>query len=212
MKRLIILIISVTILGCTTEDQSFPDEFDFGKTESGLYTNDFFNLEISFDPNWIVQDEQQMNNLIEMGEELMSGGNENFKTAVKAAQVNTAYLLTLFKYEVGSTVEFNPSFMVVAENTKNFPGIKTGKDYLFHAKRSLGLAAVDYYFEKEVFEKTIGETTFYVLEAKFDFLNNTIIQEYIATVTNGFSLGFIATYSTEDQRKELYEIINHIKL
>lgn len=102
--------------------------------------------------------------------------------------------------------------MVLAENTNNFPGIKTGKDYLFHAKRSLGLAAVDYYFEKEVFEKTIGETTFYVLEAKFDFLNNTITQEYITTVTNGFSLGFIATYSTEDQRKELYEIINHIKL
>ena len=212
MKKLIYLIITITILGCTSQEKNLPKEFDFGKTESGLYTNDFFNMEIYFNPNWIIQDKQQMNNLIEAGGELATGDDKNLKAIVKASLVNTAYLLTIFKYEVGSAVEFNPSFMVIAENTKSYPGIKNGKDYLFHAKKLLEQTQMEYYFEKDVFEKTIGKSMFHVMEAKLNYMNNTIIQEYITTVTNGFSLSYVVSYTTEEERSELYEIIDKIKM
>ncbi|TSE08488.1 MULTISPECIES: hypothetical protein [Aquimarina] len=212
MRQIIYLIIAITTLSCTNQEKKLPDNFDFGKTENGSYKNEYFDMEISFDPNWIVQDKQQMNNIIEMGSELTTGEDKNLKAIVKASQVNTAYLLAVFKHEVGSAVEFNPSFMVVAENINNFPGIKNGSDYLFHAKKLLEQSQMSYYFEKEVYEKTIGKSTFYIMEAKLDHMNKTVIQHYISTVTKGFSLSFIVSFATDNGKNELYEIIEKIKI
>ena len=53
------------MIGC---DNPKPEEvpgFDFGKTEEGIYSNSFFKLEVPFNTEWVVQDKQQMNNLIE---------------------------------------------------------------------------------------------------------------------------------------------------
>ncbi|MCH8904594.1 MAG: hypothetical protein IIA45_11845 [Bacteroidetes bacterium] len=179
MKKFIYLIIVISTLSCSNQEKNLPDNFDFGKTEAGSYVNDFFEMEIFFNPDWVIQDKQQMNDLIDAGGELFTGDDKNLKSAVEAAMVNTAYLLTIFKHELGSAVEFNPSFMVIAENTKNAPGIKNGGDYLFHSKKLLEQTQMGYYFEKDVIEKTIGKSTFHVMEAKLDYMDMTIIQEYM---------------------------------
>lgn len=194
-----------------TGEEKIGENFDFGKIEDGLYTNNFFKLKIPFNPSWIVQDKQQMNDLVETGSDLFAGDDKTLKSAIKSAKVNTAYLFTIFKHEVGAAVEFNPSFMVIAENTKSLPGLKNGSDYLFHAKKFLEQSQMKYLFEKDVFEKKIGNSDFHVLEAKLDQMGTLIIQEYIATVTKGFSLSFVVTYSNEDERNELYKIVDKIK-
>jgi len=212
MKKIIYLLIASLFFNCSNPKKNLPDNFDFGKTENGLYKNDYFNMEISFNPNWAVQDKQAVNNIVEKGNELITGNDKTFDSAVKAAQVNTAYLLTIFKHEVGAAVEYNPSLMLVAENIKNFPGIKNGKDYLFHAKKILKQTQLPYSFNKEVFEKEIDNSKFYIMEAELDYMGKTIIQQYISTVNKGFSLSFIISYTTEEEKNELYEVINNIKL
>jgi hypothetical protein len=169
-------------------------------------------MEVLFNPNWIVQDKQYMNNIMERGSDLVTGDNKNLKSLFKASQVNTAYLLAVFKHEVGAAVEFNPNFMLLAENTKNLPGIKNGKDYLFHAEKLMKQTQMSYSFEREVFEKKIGNSLFYVLETRLDHIGEIISQEYISTVKNGFTLSFIITYSTEEEKNELYEVINNVKI
>ena len=42
--------------------------------------------------------------------------------------------------------------------------------------------------------------------------NKSITQEYISTVKNGFSLSFIASYSTDEEKSELYKILDNIKI
>ena len=212
MKTLIYLLAAAVLVGCSSQEKNLPESFDFGKTENGTYKNDYFNLEITFDPNWIVQDKQQMNDLVDLGSEMVAGDNESLKSVVKAAQVNTAYLLTIFKHELGAPVEYNPSFMAIAENTKNSPGIKDGSDYLFHAKKMLEQTQIQYYFDNDISEKKIGKSKFHVLEAKLDYVGKTIIQEYICTVSKGFSLSFIISYTTDAEKEELYQIIDNMKI
>jgi len=212
MKKIIYLFIVTVLFSCSNQKKELPDDFDFGKTEKGLYKNDYFDMEVSFNPNWIVQDKQKMNQLVKLGNDLIAGDDKKLKYFVKASQVNTAYLLSVFKYEVGAAVDFNPSFMIVAENTKNFPGIKNGKDYLFHAKKLLKQSQMSYSFEKEVFEKTIGNSLFHVMEAKLNSMGKTIIQEYLTTVNKTFSLSFIISYATQEEKNELYEVINNTKI
>jgi hypothetical protein len=210
--KIIYLFIITVLLSCSDQNKNLPDNFDFGKTENGSYKNDYFNMEVLFNPNWIVQDKQYMNNIMERGSDLVTGDNKNLKSLFKASQVNTAYLLAVFKHEVGAAVEFNPNFMLLAENTKNLPGIKNGKDYLFHAEKLMKQTQMSYSFEREVFEKKIGNSLFYVLETRLDYMGEIISQEYISTVKNGFTLSFIITYSTEEEKNELYEVINNVKI
>lgn len=212
MKNIIYLIIVTVLLSCSDQKKNLPQNFDFGKTENGSYQNDYFDMEVSFNPNWIVQDKQAMNNLIEVGSNFAIGDQKKLKSIIEASQVNTAYLLAVFKHEVGAAVEYNPSLMIVAENTKNFPGIKDGKDYLFHAKKLLKQSQMPYSFEKDLFEKKVGKSSFHVMEASLDYMDQKIIQNYITTVNRGFSLSFIISYTTEEEKNELYEVINNIKI
>ncbi len=212
MKNFIYILFIISTLSCSKKEKNLPNNFDFGTTEQGVYTNDYFDLKIQFDRSWSVQDKQQVNNLVESATDITMKDNQNLKSIVKASMVNSAYLLTIFKHEVGTVIEFNPSFMAIAENTKNFSVIKNGGDYLFHAKKLLDQTNLEYRYEKEVFEKKIGNANFYILEAKIDVGNRTVTQEYYATVSNGFSLSFVASYANEEEQDELYQIINNIKI
>jgi hypothetical protein len=191
--------------------QKLPDNFDYGKTEGHIYTNKYFNLAIDYPESWVLQNKEQVENLKEQGAELLTTKDETLKAVVKASEVNSATLLTVFKYEVGSAVDFNPSVMVVAENTKNSPGIKKGKDYLFHAKKFLQQSNL-YTFEDALTSRKIGNKDFDVLHANLKYMDNIIKQEYITTVVNGFSLSFIVTYLTDEQKNELYRILDKVKI
>ncbi|MDD2983702.1 MAG: hypothetical protein PHQ74_09965 [Crocinitomicaceae bacterium] len=194
-----------------TQDAATP-EFDYGSVKNGIYKNSFFDLEVTFDPEWAVQNQQQVDQLLELGEEMIVGDNADLKRVIKASKINVSNLLTVYKYELGSAVDFNPSFMLTVENTQLVPGIKNGKDYLFHAKKLLSKLEMKYVFDKDVYEKKIGKTTFHVLEAKIDFMDLKIKQDYIVTIKNGFSVIFIASYKTKAEKKEVYKVINNIKM
>lgn len=212
MKKIFLLLIISLAFSCSNQEKNLPNNFDFGKTENGLYQNKYFDMEVSFNPNWIMQDKKGMNDLLERGKILMASENKEMESVIKASMVNTAYLLSIFKYEFGSAVEFNPSFMIIAENINKIPGIKRGKDYLFHAQQQLDKSPLPYTFEKEIYEKKIGKSSFDVLTCHLEYNNQSIIQEYLTTLSNGFSLSFILSYSTEQEKDELYELINNIKM
>lgn len=221
MRHFIYLVIAFSILGCTNQqkdtsekkkEKNLPENFDFGKAENGIYTNNYFRMQIKYNPDWIVQSKEQTQNLIEVGGKVVSGNNRMLQAAVEASKVNTAFLLSIFKFEVGSAVDFNPSFIAIAENTKKFPGIKNGKDYLFHTKKALKQTALDYQFTKEAYHKRIGNSNFYAMESKPIVPGQDITQEYMTTVTKGFSLTFIISYSNEDEKAELYQMISDLKI
>jgi hypothetical protein len=216
MKSLLNIILFIPLfflaIGCTSEQKNLPTDFDYGTIGDGTYSNKFFEFELTFNPHWFVQNKEQMNDLVERGSELTAGNDKFMKAAVKASQINTAYLFTIFKHEMGSAVTFNPSFMSIAENISKTPGIKSGKDYLFHVKNGLKQSQVDYNFEEEIYKSKILEKDFYVLESYMMVMGNTITQEYYSKVADGFCLSFIVTYSNEEEREELYEILESVNI
>jgi len=197
---------------CVAQEKDFPENFDYGNIDKNGYHNSFFKVDITFDTTWFVQNKEQIERLSKTGRDLIAGDNKNLQAVIKASQVNTASLLSIFKYELGSPVSFNPSFLVVSENTKSLPGIKRGEDYLFHAKNLLEQAQITYSFERDIYEKKIGSKIFDIMEAKTIFRNREITQEYISTVINGFCLSFILSYTNDDERNELYSILEKVKI
>ena len=111
-----------------------------------------------------------------------------------------------------ANVEVNPSFLFLVENVKNFPNVNNGKVYLNRLKGLLLQSEVSFHFEKDIYDIEVGNQTFNVLEAPILLDGERIVQHYICTISNGFMVSFILTFSNNDERKELYNIINEVKI
>ena len=96
-----------------------------GYLENDVYVNEFFGFSLPIPENWSVQNRDQLEMIKSAGEELM-GDSKEVKYAQKESAKNTYYLLTIFKYELGTPVDFNPSIIIIGENVSHSPGIKSG--------------------------------------------------------------------------------------
>jgi hypothetical protein len=183
---------------------SRPMNFDLGKTKNGIYSNHFFNFEITIPETWIGITQEELQATMETGKKLAAGDNENLKAALNATDVTVASLFGYSKYEKGAPVDFNPSIMMICENIKAAPGVKNGSDYLFQARKAMSLSAVKYDRMDSVYKKVqIGGADFYVMNAEMHFSTVDVKQKYFAYTTNGFCLLAILTYDKEENLSEL---------
>lgn len=209
-KSFILVLLITVIFSCQTSEK--PKGFDYGKVENNIYNNSFFNFKIELPSEWIVQSKEQTENLVEVGKKIVAGDDDNLKAVMKASEINSAYLLTVFKYELGSPVEYNPSLMLVAENLKLAPGIKKGNDYLFQARKLLEQSQIQYNNIDNEFEKVnFDHQEFYKMNLDMNHLGHNIKQSYYSTILNGFSVSAIISFVTDEQKKELEEILNSLK-
>jgi hypothetical protein len=199
------------ILHCTAQENQMG--FDFGNIEENIYTNSFFNLTMTLPADWKLQSQQQTENLMKEGRKLVAGEDRNLENAIRATEINTANLIVLYQYELGTAVGYNPSLMLVAENLKFAPGVKTGADYLFHARKLLSQAQIQYDHLDEEFERVdINGQIFYLMNTHIDYLGYEIKQKYYSTILQGFSLNMIITYVSDDQKSELEQSIYTLTL
>ncbi len=206
----IALLILVIIASCQTNEK--PKGFDYGKVENNIYKNSFFDFNITLPSDWVVQTKEQNDDLVEMGKDLVAGNDENLKTAIEASEINSAYLLTVFKHKVGTAVKYNPSLMLVAENLKLAPGIKTGGDYLFQTKKFLKQSQVKYNHIDQEFKKVnLDNQEFYKMNLDLNHMDFSIKQSYYSTIKKGFSINAIISYATDEQKDELEKMLNSLK-
>jgi len=204
------LLILILMINCSNSSE--PKDFDYGKIENDRYTNSYFDLELNLPSHWIVQTKEQTENLTKIGKDLVAGDNKNMRAAFNASEINTANLLTVFQYEVGSAVDFNPGFMLMAENLKAFPGIKTGSDYLFQVRRAMKQSQFQYDSIDDEFKKIIIDNQeYYLMNTSVSYAGYTIRQEYYSTLQDGFCISAIISYNDDEQKSVLKKVINSMK-
>jgi len=197
------------ILGCN--GQGNLAEFDYGNVEDNIYTNSFFNLTMNLPTDWVLQSQQETEDIMEEGRKLVAGDDENLEYIIRASEVNTVHLFVIYQYELGASIDYNPSLMLIAENLHNAPGVKTGADYLFHARKLLAQAQIQYNHIDEDFEEVdINGMPFHLMNTNINYLGYDIKQKYYSTVLNGFSLNMIISYVYDDQKAKLEQSINSL--
>ena len=208
MKINLILLLLITLV-CSCQSNEKPEGFDYGTVENNLYTNSFFNFKATLPDGWIVQSKKQTEDLVEIGKDMVAGEDENLKAVINASEINSAYLLTVFQYEVGAAVDYNPSLMLIAENLKIAPGIKNGSDYLFQTRKLFEQSQIKYNHIDDTFEKVkIGNRDFYRMNLDINHTGMNIKQSYYSTVINGFSFNAIISYVTDNQKQELEKTLS----
>lgn len=185
-----------------------PKSFDYGNVKNNVYSNIYFGFTIDVPEQWVVQSKEQNEQLMEMGKEMISGDDKSMKAALKASEVNVANLLTVFKYELGFPVDYNPSYMLIAENVMKASGLKTGSDYFFNARKIMEQSQTPYtHIDEEYKVQNLGGQDFYTMNTEIEYMGMSIYQTYYSQVTDGFALNLIISYSTDDERAELEKVI-----
>ncbi len=197
-------------LGC---GKKAGDQMDAGRLEGSVYHNDYLGLGITLPADWHIQDPQSVQEGVETGEKIIAGRNENMRVAMEAGKSKTVNLVTAFKHPMGAPVAYNPQINCVAEDVSHLPGIQTGGDYLFHARRLLESGQMKFSFPRDVYIETFSGVEFHVLTAELALLPTKVVtNEYYATVRKGYTLLFILSYSTPEERTELRNILTAMTL
>jgi len=190
-----------------------PVDFDYGHVTDNVYYNNYFSLKMKVPNKWVVQSEDQKKEFMKTGFDIVTEGNDHLREAAKASEINTANLFAAFQNEIGTTVEFNPSLLIIAENVSMFPEINTGADYLSNTKKILEGVNIAYEFLSEDFNlQTIDGLDFYTMDTKIEISSSEVIyQSYFVSLINGFSFSIAITYATEEEKNVLLDAVHSLK-
>jgi hypothetical protein len=186
-----------------------PEDFDYGKVENGIYRNNFFKMEISIPPYWSVQTKETMDSLSNVGKRLLRGEDGTQKKKEDAANINTANLLGVFKYEPGSNIGYNAGLNIAAENISRSSQIRNGGDYLQNMLQQLKESKMDIDSMDAVPEKImIHEKEFYLIHTIFNYSGTHVRQSCYATISRGFCILTVLSYLDDADRKVLEDLVS----
>lgn len=178
---------------------------DYGKVTGSSYANNFFGFRMTIPFGWRVQGQQVKDLLSEKGRESIKTGNAQTNAQIDSSVDNTVNLLTLFKYEVGASTDFNSSFICGAEW---LPRAMNANQYLSNAKRVLEMSQQPgQYFYKPFTTETVGGESFTVMEVG----NSSLSQKYYVSMKKGYALFFILTYASDEDEAILRQAIRSVR-
>jgi hypothetical protein len=188
-----------------------PERIDAGSFEGSVYSNKYLGFTLTIPPNWSIQDQQTQKQLLHTGVEVMAGDNKNMQAVLRASEVQAVSLLTVFKYARGAPVPSNPAIVGTAESVSHLPGMRTGGDYLFQARRLLEAGQLKHSFPREVYVQTVGGVEFHVMPTEVTLSPQMVVkQEYYATIRKGYAIVLILSFSTEEEGNELRHTLGTI--
>jgi len=205
---LVILTLCVLLLpGCA---KKASEEIDFGTVKNSVYHNDYFGFNLNLPPEWSVQDEAMRQRLAEAGTKMLVGNDSRAKALLKASEQQSVNLLAAFKHPIGTPVTFNPNVICMAERLGGLSGVKTGKDYHFHARRQLQSAQMKIDIADELTQENLGGIDFDVMHGSIRVAGLTVHQKYYAAVMKNYALIFITSYLGADQQSALQNIVHSL--
>jgi hypothetical protein len=212
MRPFVFILITAVLFSCT-QSAKVPDDFDYGKTGDGVYTNKYFGMKVTIPANWIVQTKEQVDSIMSKGKRILQEKNKEIGAYVEKVLEHSPTLLMVFKYPTDSVlIGYNPYFMIMAEKLDPLSGIKTGLDYLENERKLMEQAKIGYHVTSDYSVKKIGSKEFDVLRFTKAVGEVMDVQRvYHVRIEKGFALNIIISHGSEKQEKELLDVLQKIR-
>jgi hypothetical protein len=212
MKRIVFLF-TIAIMLCfvarVSNAQQTPSPDD-GSVDKGVYSNRFFGFSVTHPKDWVVHGEATNTRLREVGKERAASSGALSAASSEASLKNTYQLLTTFQYPMGSAIEVNPGFMLVAEKVSQAPSIVTGRDYLLHVRPMLLKTGV-VPLNNEPAELMLAGQKFFRQDSRMQINGVTIEQSVLITVLKGYAIVFILSGKDRPTIDEMMTSVRTLK-
>jgi hypothetical protein len=201
------ILFSVLLVGC---GKKASDEIDFGTFNKSTYTNKYFGVTVTVPSNWSVQDREAQERIKRVGSAAVAGDDKNLKAVLKASELQTVQLFTVFQHPLGTPVTFNPSIMGTAEMVRQMPGIQSGKDYHFQVKKTLQAGQLEISFPKESYTERVSGVEFDVMDQELRIRGLVVKQRYYTIIKKGYALSFILSFTTDEDEASVHKVLETI--
>lgn len=215
--RILLVVCLASIAACQNEtlmmpqvEKPDPDSPDKGIVNDGTYFNHFFNFSLPIPEGWAVAGTATEEYMMEAGKAVMAS-DPRMNAATEMSAQNVYQLLTISEFEIGAAVESNPTFVLYAERVSHAPGIKTGKDYLFHVTRLLLEGNLPYERTNEGSLTKLGDKEFYREALQLRAVGRGIQQAYYAAILGDFALVVVLSAQTDEQMTRLEEVASTLR-
>lgn len=186
-------------------------EIGYGQLAGHTYTNDYFQLKVDFPEAWYIPSRTETKEMMNLGRNVISGGDPNKQALVDASMQRTLNLVTVYRYPPGTPASSNPNIILMAENVRALPGVRNGADYLHHVRVGLQGSKLRYEFDPIEEGISIGRLRAHCLPVQLVVGGNRIHQRYYATRSGGYVLSVILTFRDDEEFKTLEAILKSIK-
>ena len=176
MKYIFLSVLALSLFACS--DKEPVTSVITKSTDGKRYTNAYFDIQVDKPEGWFAQDPEQTIKQSSQGARVVAGDDKNMKAILAESIKTTVPIFAFFKHEPGTPVKFNPSVIGVAENIEVMPGIKTGCDYLFHARSLLKNAAIELEVTDDCHTESINNAPLGYFDARISVNGADIYQKY----------------------------------
>ena len=204
----VVMVMAAALSGCSSKKE---EAVNFGQYTDGVYTNSYFGVRVPLPDAWFVMDDEARLALMQQGSKIVAGDNKNLKAVMDASDLNSMNLLTAYEHPPGSSVETNPSIIMVVEKIGHLPGIKRGSDYHYHTKKLMEQSALSVRFPNEIYEASIGGVPFDVLDIEYNVPQGQNLQKQYCTTMKKYALSIIITYQDDEGLQRLNDILSAIE-
>ncbi len=209
-KITLLSVLAVVLLGmssCSTVDNATINSESF---EEGVYRNEYLGFSIRLPRDWSLQNEEMEKRITKAGSDYLGQNESESRVMQEQAETAVVYLFTLFKYPLGTVVDYNPNIIGLAENVGDFPGITSGQEYLQHVRNQL-LASQGNFVVSDTSETyTLDGHTFHVLRTDINFMGSIVKQKHYATKIKDYILLFTYSYYKHETEEELLKILKTV--
>jgi hypothetical protein len=183
---------------------------DNGVVLSGIYSNRYFGFALPIPAGWSVSDRKTIEELRSIGAEAVTGKRPTGRMSANARR-RSATLLRVSEHPVGAAVDINPSIAVLAEDVSMLPGLKAGKDYLFHLANGLARNPLNYKRLDKIAEVEIGGRTFDRLRFSADNMRTDFYQAIFVTIVNEHALIFVTTSDSLERCQSVEQAVSKVQ-
>jgi hypothetical protein len=208
-RSLLLVLFAALLAGC---NKKASEEIDFGTLKNSVYQNDYLGLAVTLPKDWSVQDQESKQRLTAAGSAALAGDDKHLQATLKAGELKIVNLFMVFKFPLGTPGSFNPAIIGMAERVRRQPGIKSGKDYLFQARKTFESGQLQVSFPKEIYTARLGGVDFDVMDMEMVIRGVTVKETQYAAIRKGYALSFAITYQNADQEAFERKVLDTVTL
>lgn len=208
MKKLVFILLALSVSSLVMAGNKSALTVQKGEN---LYVNEYLGMSVKKPDGWYSQSAEELLMLQNRGKDTLAGDDKNLKALLETSMESSLPVFGFFRYPPGTPGKLNQSVLSTAENIKMFPGVKTGCDYLHHAKQLISQGKVVYTFSKGCQEKAFGSKKLGYIDATVNFGKQKIKQRYYSTIIGHHAVSIIETYFDEESKRSVNGIVQTLK-
>lgn len=210
MRIFTILFVSLSLISCTTTETK---ELAWTTSTDNIhFTNEKLKLSITKPESWYAQNVKELVAMQQLGKDMMTGDDENFKAMTEAALKTSLPLFGFHEFAPGTPTTTNSSLMGVAENISVLPGIKKGCDYLYHAKQAMAQSQIKMDYEDDCHIQVINGVGMSYFNSQMKVGGNIVKQKYMACISGDYAIAVVYTLINKADTFEIDNILNTLKV